>query len=516
MSDNLARIMTKAAEENPDGIAVKLDDTEVSYAMLEEGSARMAAILKDKGVGPGDRVGIMLPNVPYFPVVYYGVLRAGGVVVPMNPLLKGREVKYYLEDPGAKLLVAWGDFEEPATKGAEDAGVECILVKPGEFEKLLGEVEEPAHVLEDRDPDDTAVILYTSGTTGQPKGAELTHSNMYKNCTVAADHLGEISKEDKLLGALPLFHSFGQTCTLNGAVHAQAMVSMIPRFDPEKALEIIERDGITLFQGVPTMYNGMLHASNKDDVDTSTLRVCMSGGSAMPEEVMRAFEKQFGCKVLEGYGLSETSPVASFNHPDKENKAGSIGTPIEGVEMKLVDDDDNEVARRRGRRDRHQGPQHHEGLLGARGGHGRGHRGRLVLLGRHGQARRGRLLLHRRPQEGADHPRRLQRVPARDRGGALRARRGPGGGRDRRAPRRAGRGGGRRDRAQGGRGRGRRRHQGSTSRSRWRRTSTRARCGSWTSCPRARPARSSSARSRRRTRRARRRTKPRPHRAPPL
>ncbi len=345
MSENLARIMTTAAEENPDGIAVKLDDTELSFGLLEEGSARMAAILRDKGVEAGDRVGIMLPNVPYFPVVYYAVLRLGGVVVPMNPLLKGREVKFYLEDPGAEVLVAWHGFEEPATKGAEDAGAELILVEPGEFEKLLGEVEEPLHVLEDRNAEeDTAVILYTSGTTGQPKGAELTHSNLYKNCTVAADHLGKISKDDKLLGALPLFHSFGQTCTLNGAVHAQAMVSMIPRFDPEKALEIIERDGITLFQGVPTMYNGMLHASNKDDVDTSTLRLCMSGGSAMPEEVMRAFEKQFGCKVLEGYGLSETSPVASFNHPDKENKAGSIGTPIEGVEMKLVDDDGNEVA----------------------------------------------------------------------------------------------------------------------------------------------------------------------------
>ena len=343
MSDNLARIMTKAAEENPDGIAVKLDDTEMSFALLEEGSARMAAILKEKGVGPGDRVGIMLPNVPYFPVVYYGVLRAGGVVVPMNPLLKGREVKYYLEDPGAKLLVAWGDFEEPATKGAEDAGVECILVKPGEFEKLLGEVQEPAHVLEDRDPDDTAVILYTSGTTGQPKGAELTHSNMYKNCTVAADHLGEITKDDKLLGALPLFHSFGQTCTLNAAVHAQAMISMIPRFDPEKALEIIERDGITAVPG--RAHDVQRHAPRPEQGRRGHLHAARvhvrrfghaRGGHA-------AFEKQFGCKVLEGYGLSETSPVASFNHPDKENKAGSIGTPIEGVEMMLVDDDHNEV-----------------------------------------------------------------------------------------------------------------------------------------------------------------------------
>jgi long-chain acyl-CoA synthetase len=345
VSENLARILTTAAEENPDGIAVKLDDAEVTYAALEEGSARMAAILKDKGVGAGDRVGIMLPNVPYFPIVYYGVLRLGGVVVPMNPLLKEREVKFYLEDPEAGVLVAWHDFEEPATTGAEEAGAELILVKPGEFEELLGGVEEPLHVMEDRDAaQDTAVILYTSGTTGKPKGAELTHANLYKNCTVAAENLGEISKDDRLLGALPLFHSFGQTCTLNGGIHAQAMISMIPRFDPEKALEMIERDKITLFQGVPTMYNGMLHASNKDDVDTSSLRVCMSGGSAMPEEVMRGFEEQFGCKVLEGYGLSETSPVASFNHPDKENKAGSIGTPIEGVEMKLLDDDRNEVA----------------------------------------------------------------------------------------------------------------------------------------------------------------------------
>jgi long-chain acyl-CoA synthetase len=344
VSENLARILTTAADESPDGIAVKLDDIEVSYSALEEGSARMAAVLKDRGVGLGDRVGLMLPNVPYFPVVYYAVLRLGGVVVPMNPLLKGREVKFYLEDPAAGVLVAWHDFEEPATKGAEDAVAELILVKPGEFEQLLGGVEEPLHVMEDRDAQqDTAVILYTSGTTGQPKGAELTHANLYKNCTVAADDLGEISKEDRLLGALPLFHSFGQTCTLNAGIHAQAMISMIPRFDPEKALEIIQRDKITLFQGVPTMYNAMLAVSTKDDYDTSSLRVCMSGGSAMPEEVMRKFEEAFGCNVLEGYGLSETSPVASFNHPDKPNKAGSIGTPIQGVEMKLVDDDGDEV-----------------------------------------------------------------------------------------------------------------------------------------------------------------------------
>jgi long-chain acyl-CoA synthetase len=342
MRPNLARILTDTAERHGDRIALKLDDLEVSYDLLNEGTARFAGLLKSKGFEPGDRVGIMLPNVPYFAIAYYGTLRAGGVVVPMNVLLKGRETSFYLTDPGAKIIVAWHDFLDAAQQGADEAGAEVIPVKPGEFEKLVGEAE-PDHDVVDVEDDQTAVILYTSGTTGKPKGAELTHANMHANCTIAADTLGQMGEDDVLLGALPLFHSFGQTCSLNGAIYKGAMLSMIPRFDPDKALEIIKRDQVTLFQGVPTMFNGMLNAKTADEADVSSLRLCMSGGSAMPEEVMRKFEEKFGCKVLEGYGLSETSPVASFNHPDKANKPGSIGTPIEGVEMKLVDDDGKEV-----------------------------------------------------------------------------------------------------------------------------------------------------------------------------
>src|ERR671932_2743140 len=152
-----------------------------------------------------------------------------------------------------------------------------------------------------------------------------------------------MTEDDVLLGALPLFHSFGQTCTMNSAVSVGATVTMLPRFDPDEALEIIERDKATLFQGVPTMYNAMLHAESCDNADCSTLRICMSGGAAMPAELMRSFEEKFGCIILEGYGLSETSPVASFNHPDRERKPGSIGQPIEGVEMQVWDDDGNEV-----------------------------------------------------------------------------------------------------------------------------------------------------------------------------
>jgi long-chain acyl-CoA synthetase len=310
--------------------------------MIDEASARVARLLKDKGLEPGDRVGVMLPNVPYFPIVYFGVLRAGGVVVPMNVLLKGREVEFYLSDSGAKLLFAWGDFAEAAEKGAEAAGAECILVKPGEFEQLVAQ-HEPLEELADRDEQDTAVILYTSGTTGKPKGAELTHANLRTNCKIAGESLGQISHEDVALGALPLFHSFGQTCTMNACTAVGATLTMLPRFDPEKALEIIERDKVTVFQGVPTMYNAMLACDRREEFDTSTLRLCMSGGAAMPAEVMKGFEEAFDCIILEGYGLSETSPVASFNHPDKERKPGSIGTPIEGVEMKVVDEDGDEL-----------------------------------------------------------------------------------------------------------------------------------------------------------------------------
>ncbi len=338
---NLATIATETAERIPDEIAYKLDDTEVNWAVVNEGSARVAGLLKSKGLEPGDRVGIMLPNVPYFPIAYYGVLRAGGTVVPMNVLLKGREAAFYLKDPEAKWVFAWHDFAEAAEKGADEAGAEVIPVKPGEFEQLLGEAE-AEHDVADRDGSDTAVILYTSGTTGQPKGAELTHDNMLQNAQASRDLFG-FDDDDIVLGALPLFHSFGQTCCMNACAIAGATLTFIPRFDPAKALEIIERDKVTLFAGVPTMYNAMLNCDAREQHDHSSLRLCCSGGSAMPGELMRGFEKAFDCKILEGYGLSETSPVASFNHPDKERKVGSIGTPIAGVEMKLVDDDGNDV-----------------------------------------------------------------------------------------------------------------------------------------------------------------------------
>jgi long-chain acyl-CoA synthetase len=343
MGLNLASIVTESADRVPDSAAIRLGDVELSYAELDDRSAQLATLLREKGLAPGDRVGVMLPNVPEFPVAYYGVLRAGCVVVPMNVLLKRREIAFYLEDSGAKLLLAWHGFVAEAGDGAADAGADLIEVEPGSFAAMLDE-HDSTPGLADTAEDDTAVILYTSGTTGKPKGAELTHANLFRNADVSSRTTSEIAAGDVVFGGLPLFHSFGQTVSMNASLMVGACLTLVPKFDPGEALETIQRDRVTHFYGVPTMYGALLHHPERESYDTSSLRICITGGASMPVEVLRGFEEAFGAIVLEGYGLSETSPVSSSNHPDRERKPGSIGTPLEGVEMRLVDEDDNEVA----------------------------------------------------------------------------------------------------------------------------------------------------------------------------
>lgn len=339
---NLASIVIDSAARAPDAPAVRLGDAVLSYGELDDRSARLATLLREHGVEPGDRVGVMLPNVLDFPVAYYGVLRAGGIVVPMNVLLKRREIAFYLEDSGARLLLAWHGFAAEARDGAADAGATDIEVEPEAFAAQLDGLE-PTAELAGSDEGDTAVILYTSGTTGKPKGAELTHLNLSRNAEVASQTTSEVVAGDVILGSLPLFHSFGQTVSMNASLRVGACLTLLPKFDPGEALETIQRDRVTHFYGVPTMFGALLHHPGREDYDTSSLRRCLTGGAAMPVEVLHGFEEAFGAIVLEGYGLSETSPVASSNHPGDERKPGSIGTPIEGVEMKVVDEDDNEV-----------------------------------------------------------------------------------------------------------------------------------------------------------------------------
>src|SRR3954469_6738609 len=339
---NFAQQLSAAVADDPDHPAVKLDDAVLSYGALDAAVARCAGLLRARGLGPGDRVGLQMPNVPYFPIVYYGVLRLGAVVVPMNPLLKDREVAYYLSDSGAKLMVAWHGFAEAARGGSEQAGAECIVAEPGGFDELLGGAE-PVAEAADRADDDPAVIIYTSGTTGAPKGAMLTHANLAAGAEVGRD-LVDADRDSVTVATLPLFHVFGMNSIMNVTVRAHGLMTLVPRFEPGKVLEIIERDKVTTFGGVPTMYTALLHHPERDRFDTSSLDLCVSGGSALPVEVLRGFDEAFGAKVLEGYGLSETTGMASFNLPDRERKPGSIGLPVGGTEIKVVDNHDEEVA----------------------------------------------------------------------------------------------------------------------------------------------------------------------------
>jgi len=334
---NLSTILDRSAAAQPDRTAIRLDDLSVSYRQLSEAARRVATLLTSAGLASGDRVGLMMPNIPAFPVAFYGALRAGAVVVPMNPLLKGREVAYYLGDSGARVLFVARDFAVEAAKGAADAGTQLIQVDDADLTAVLTGVSPDATPADAADGDD-AVILYTSGTTGQPKGAQLSHGGLTRNARLTAETLLHNSPQDVMMGCLPLFHVFGLTCGLNATVTAGGTLTLLPRFDPAKALEIIARDQVTIFEGVPTMYAAMLHHPAADTARTESLRLCVSGGAAMPVEILRGFEEKFGCMILEGYGLSETSPVASFNHPDKQRKPGSVGTPVEGVEMRLVGD----------------------------------------------------------------------------------------------------------------------------------------------------------------------------------
>ena len=340
---NFAGVLAEAAAVRGDRPAVRLDDLTVTYGELDVTIGLTAGLLRSRGVGPGDRVGVQLPNVAYFPIVYFAVLRLGAVVVPMNPLLKGGEIAYHLSDAGAGWMVGWHGFAAEGGDGSEQAGAEFIVVEPGGFEALIGQAT-PVVAVVDRGGGDAAVIIYTSGTTGIPKGATLTHANLRAGAEVAGG-LVDAGPESVVVAALPLFHVFGMTAVMNTSFLAGGLMTLVVRFDPSKVLEVIERDRATTFAGVPTMYTALLHHHDRGRYDVSALRLCVSGGSAMPVEVLRGFDEAFGATVLEGYGLSETTGMASFNLRDRDRKPGSIGVPVGGTEMNVVDDDDREVPR---------------------------------------------------------------------------------------------------------------------------------------------------------------------------
>src|SRR5215472_3224325 len=361
---NLAVVLEDSAREHPDRDAVVQGQVRLSYRQLDAAASQVANALTGRGIRPGDRVALSCPNLPYFPIVYYGALKAGAAVVPLNILLTEREIAYHLADSGAKAYFCFeGTGELPvgaAGAAAFERTASCehfvlITADPAATSPTVG--RETLAEFTHRQPatfrsaptaeTDTAVILYTSGTTGQPKGAELTHSNMVQNALLGGRLFGTHHHDVHLI-ALPLFHSFGQSVQLNNGMASGATIVLLPRFSAEQALAVLERERVTFFAGVPTMYHALLSCESAADYDlaaiAANLRVAVSGGAPLPAELMRQFEDRFAVPILEGYGLSETSPVATFNRMDRPRRPGSVGLPVWGVEVKIVADDGSPAA----------------------------------------------------------------------------------------------------------------------------------------------------------------------------
>ena len=356
---NLAVLLEDSVRNVPDREAVIHGTTRLTYAELDAKASQVAGALAARGIGPGDRVALSCPNLPYFPIIYYGILKAGATVVPLNILLTEREIAYHLADSAARAYFCFeGTAELPlekAGRAAFETTESCehfVLLTADPAATSRRPATETLAEFTHRQPTtftsaatsetDTAVILYTSGTTGQPKGAELTHSNMVHNALLA-NRLFGLHPHDVHLAVLPLFHSFGQTVQLNAGFATGATVVLMPRFDPGAALELMQAERVTFFAGVPTMYHALLNCEDTGRFDIATIaarmRIAVSGGAALPAEVMRRFEERFGVPILEGYGLSETSPVATFNRVDRPRRPGSIGLPAWGVEVRISRDD---------------------------------------------------------------------------------------------------------------------------------------------------------------------------------
>jgi long-chain acyl-CoA synthetase len=328
---SLATVLAESARRFPDKVALVDRDDRITYRDLWRQALAYAGNLRALGVRPGDTVALLAPNVADFPRAYYGILAAGATVVPVHLLLTASEMAYVLRDSGAGLLVADASQQENATKAAAEAGIP--LVRLGS--ELTAAGGEPLRTYESRRPDDIAVIFYTSGTTGEPKGAELTHFNLVMNATVNVFDANDARHDDIALGCLPLFHTFGQTVGMNGAFRLGATLVLMARFTGSAAIDLMIREGVNVFHGVPTMYVGLVEAA-AGRTDLPALRLCISGGASLPLVVLERFNEAFQTTIFEGYGLSETSPTATTNQPDFGVRAGTIGHPIWGVEVEIA------------------------------------------------------------------------------------------------------------------------------------------------------------------------------------
>ena len=356
---NLSTVLEHHARNSPNKEALIFADKRITFAQLDATANQVANGLAATGIGHGDKVALTCPNLPYFPMVYFGILKTGATVVPLSVLLKRHEIAYHLQDSEAKAYFCFVGTPEMPMGQEGYAGFEMtdscenfFMITPSptdaspiENTKTMGMLmarKSPIFQSFFTSPDDTAVIIYTSGTTGRPKGAELTHSNLFLNANLSKD-LQSLNYDDKTMLVLPLFHIFGQVVGMIASIYQGATAVLVPRFDAEMVLTLIQNEKVTHFAGVPTMYWGLLSYPDADKFDISSLRACLSGGAALPVQVLKDFEAKYNVAILEGYGMSEGSPVVTFNHPERVRKTGSVGTPVWGVEVCIKDENGNEL-----------------------------------------------------------------------------------------------------------------------------------------------------------------------------
>lgn len=357
---NLSVILEDSARRYASSDAFVFMDKPLTYAQLNGAANQVANGLVSRGIKPGDKVALSCLNVPYFPIVYFGILKAGAVVVPLSVLLKRAEIEYHLKDSEAKAYFCFIGTPELPMLQEGHAGFQnvsactqlfAIMPQPTDACPIDG-VDTLASLMAGQaptfetihtGPNDTAVIIYTSGTTGRPKGAELSHSNIMLNTIVCGD-LVKLGHEDTYLLVLPLFHVFAMVVVMAAGIYKGSKLILVPRFEGDAVLGQMEKHNVTVFAGVPTMYWGLLNAAT-DNFDlekiSKNLRVCLSGGASLPVEVLKGFEAKYNVPILEGYGMSEGSPVVTFNHLGEECIPGSIGKPVWGVEVMIADEDDN-------------------------------------------------------------------------------------------------------------------------------------------------------------------------------
>ena len=349
---SVATILAESAHRYPDKTAVIWagqtgPQASATYGELWRDAKRIAGVLRARGVGRGDRVAMLVPNVPDFPKVYYAILAIGAVVVPIHLLFKREEIAHVLRDSGAKLVVIGATSLGEALPAAAEVGVDAVSVLLPEAAKDLAPIPrlealmvdaEPIARQEAMNPLEPATLLYTSGTTGTPKGAIGSHFALVEQVNVELIDLFDMKHDDVVFGGLPLFHTFGQTCVLNTGFRRGVTIVMLPKFEPVAALEAMAEHGATVFTAVPTMYVGLL-AGVRAGAPKPQLRYAVSGGAPLPLAVLEEFAETFGATVYEGYGLTETSPVVSFNPIGRPIRPGTIGVPIWGSDVLIADAD---------------------------------------------------------------------------------------------------------------------------------------------------------------------------------